>query len=173
MNSSSNGFADLHLLGDCAMRPSVPLSARHPAGVGYLTVPNRWMLTEPHYRLKFLSWWPRGLRTPYLRLMRKGTFYDCEPLQLAQLEGMLAAAGCRYCNLCVEALRETFEIEHAGALTVPTMSSPSTALPTAPNASTGPRSASRTDLSGCPTSEAGRHSRAWTCRRPHGTASRA
>lgn len=51
-----------------------------PSGVGYLAVPNRWMLTEPHYRLKFLSWWPHAWRTPYLRLMRKGTFYDCEPL---------------------------------------------------------------------------------------------
>jgi len=24
-------------------------------GIGYLAVPNRWMLTEPHYKLKFLS----------------------------------------------------------------------------------------------------------------------
>ena len=26
-----------------------------PRGVGYLAVPNRWMLVEPHYRLPFLS----------------------------------------------------------------------------------------------------------------------
>lgn len=37
------------------------------------------MLTEPHYKLKFLSWSPRRWRSPYLRLMGKGTFYDCEP----------------------------------------------------------------------------------------------
>lgn len=80
-------------------------------GVAYLAVPNRWMLTEPHYRLKFLSWLPRPLRTPYLRLMRKGNFYDCEPLQLAQLERMLAAAGLAYRNLCIEGWRETFAIE--------------------------------------------------------------
>lgn len=80
-------------------------------GVGYLAVPNRWMLTEPHYRLKFLSWWPRAWRTPYLRLMRKGTFYDCEPLQLKQLEHMLGSAGFHYVNLCVEGWRATFEIE--------------------------------------------------------------
>lgn len=80
-------------------------------GVGYLAVPNRWMLTEPHYRLKFLSWWPRKLRTPYLRLMGKGTFYDCEPLQMRQLERMLKVAGLHYQNRCVAALRETFEIE--------------------------------------------------------------
>lgn len=82
-----------------------------PDGIGYLAVPNRWMLTEPHFRLKFLSWWPHAWRTPYLRLMRKGIFYDCEPLQMKQLERMLAAAGFRYRNLCIEALRATFEIE--------------------------------------------------------------
>lgn len=85
-------------------------------GVGYLAVPNRWMLTEPHFRLKFLSWWPHAWRTPYLRLMRKGAHYDCEPLQMRQLERMLAAAGFRYRNLCIEAWRETFEIERATSL---------------------------------------------------------
>ena len=80
-------------------------------GVGYLAVPNRWMLTEPHFQLKFLSWWPHAWRTPYLRLMRKGDFYDCEPLQMRQLERMLAAAGFRYHNLCIEAWRATLEIE--------------------------------------------------------------
>lgn len=83
-----------------------------PDGVGYLAVPNRWMLTEPHYRLKFLSWWPRAWRTPYLKLMRKGAFYDCEPLQMKQLERMLAAAGLGYRNLCIEAWRATLDIEH-------------------------------------------------------------
>ncbi len=82
-----------------------------PDGIGYLAVPNRWMLTEPHFKLKFLSWWPHAWRTPYLRLMRKGTFYDCEPLQMRQLERMLRASGFAYRNLCIEAWRETFEIE--------------------------------------------------------------
>lgn len=85
-------------------------------GVGYLAVPNRWMLTEPHYRLKFLSWWPHPLRTPYLRFMRKGAFYDCEPLQMRQLERMLTAADFSYQNICVEAWRETFEIERPGSM---------------------------------------------------------
>lgn len=82
-----------------------------PDGLGYLAVPNRWMLTEPHYRLKFLSWLPRSMRTPYLRLMHKGEFYDCEPLQMRQLEHMLAAARFSYRNICVEAWRATLEIE--------------------------------------------------------------
>lgn len=87
-----------------------------PDAVGYLAAPNRWMLTEPHYRLKLLSWWPHAWRTPYLRLMRKGSFYDCEPLQMRQLERMLDAAGFRYRNLCIEAWRETFEIERPDSL---------------------------------------------------------
>lgn len=82
-----------------------------PDGVGYLAVPNRWMLVEPHYKLAFLSWWPHAWRTPYLRLMRKGGVYDCEPLQLRQLERMLDAADFCYHNLCVEAWRTTLEIE--------------------------------------------------------------
>jgi ubiquinone/menaquinone biosynthesis C-methylase UbiE len=93
-----------------------------PDGVGYLAVPNRWMLTEPHFHLKFLSWWPHAWRTPYLRLMRKGTFYDCEPLQMRQLERMLAAAGLRYRNLCIEAMRATFEIERPGSFNVRVLS---------------------------------------------------
>jgi SAM-dependent methyltransferase len=87
-----------------------------PDGVGYLAVPNRWMLTEPHYRLMFLSWWPHACRTPYLRLMRKGSFYDCEPLEMRQLERMLAGAGFGYRNLCIEALRETVAIEQPKAM---------------------------------------------------------
>lgn len=87
-----------------------------PAGVGYLAVPNRWMLTEPHYRLMFLSWWPRAWRTPYLRLMRKGDFYDCEPLEMRQLERMLDRAGFGYRDLCIEALRETMAIERPQAM---------------------------------------------------------
>lgn len=87
-----------------------------PDGIGYLAVPNRWMLTEPHYGLKFLSWLPHAWRTPYLKLMRKGTFYDCEPLQMKQLESMLHRAGFRYRNLCIEAWRATCEIEHPASI---------------------------------------------------------
>lgn len=87
-----------------------------PGGVGYLAVPNRWMLTEPHYGLKFLSWWPRTWRTPYLRLMGKGEFYDCEPLEMEQLERMLVKAGLRCRNLCVDAIREMLAIEHPSSL---------------------------------------------------------
>lgn len=81
-------------------------------GMGYLAVPNRWMLVEPHYKLIFLSWLPPAWRTPYLRAMRKGEVYDCEPLRMGQLEHLLTDTGLRYRNLCTDALRTTFEIEH-------------------------------------------------------------
>jgi len=87
-----------------------------PSGVGYLAVPNRWMLVEPHYRLMFLSWWPRAWRTPYLRLMHKGSFYDCEPLEKHQLERFLDGAGFSYRNLCIEAIRATLAIERPRAM---------------------------------------------------------
>lgn len=80
-------------------------------GVGYLAVPSRWMIVEPHYRLAFLSWLPRALRSPYLRLTNKGLFYDCEPLTVFELEYLLNGAGFRYSHLHVESIRETFAIE--------------------------------------------------------------
>ena len=83
----------------------------NPKGIGYLAVPNRWMLIEPHYRLAFLSWLPSHLRSPYLRLMRRGGYYDCRPLSLATLENFLEKTGFQYQNLCTQALRETLSLE--------------------------------------------------------------
>lgn len=87
-------------------------------GSGYLAVPNRWMLVEPHYGLAFLSWLPRSLRTPYLRLMRRGRYYDCEPLTVPELESLLTDAGFAWRHLEGEALRAMVDIEgHHGMAT--------------------------------------------------------
>lgn len=86
-------------------------------GVGYLAVPNRWMLVEPHYKLAFLSWLPHAWRTPYLRAMGKGDVYDCEPLQVVQLERLLTDTGFNHRSLCIDALRATFEIERPQTVT--------------------------------------------------------
>ena len=80
-------------------------------GQCYLAVPNRWMLTEPHYKLKFLSWWPHAWRTPYLKLMGKGSFYDCEPFEMHQLERILKKTGFKFTNLSVAATKATFAIQ--------------------------------------------------------------
>ncbi len=82
-----------------------------PGGVGYLAVPNRWMLVEPHYRLAFLSWLPEAWRSGYLRLFRNATHYDCRPLEMGDLETMFSASDFIYKNVCVEAIRETADIE--------------------------------------------------------------
>ncbi|HEV7121883.1 MAG TPA: class I SAM-dependent methyltransferase [Rhodanobacter sp.] len=107
-----------HVGGEGAQRAHLAELHRvlRPDGVGYLAVPNRWMLVEPHFRLAFLSWWPPAWRTPYLRAMRKGEVYDCEPLQMGQLEALLAATGLVYRNLCMQALRLTFEIERPDSM---------------------------------------------------------
>lgn len=80
-------------------------------GVGYLAVPNRWMLVEPHYGLAFLSWLPRPLRTTYLRLMHRGERYDCEPLSVPRLDALLADAGFISRHMEIKALRTMFAIE--------------------------------------------------------------
>ena len=82
-----------------------------PEGRGYVSVPNRWMLVEPHFRLAFLSWLPHAMRDAYVRLAGRGTHYDCEPLTLPELERFLAGAGFAHENLGVPALRELFRIE--------------------------------------------------------------
>ena len=82
-----------------------------PNGVGYLAVPNRWQVVEPHYRLAFLSWLPERWRTPYLRLRNRGTNYDCRPLTVPQLEALLSEAGFNFVQQHGRALRLTFELE--------------------------------------------------------------
>ncbi|MBW2108930.1 MAG: class I SAM-dependent methyltransferase [Deltaproteobacteria bacterium] len=82
-----------------------------PCGVGYLAVPNRWMLIEPHYRLPFLSWFPQPMRTLYLQLMRKSQPYDCEPLTLRSLNRLLTEAGFSCEHLELEALQTLVEFE--------------------------------------------------------------
>ena len=80
-------------------------------GIGYLAVPNRWMLVEPHFKLIFLSWLPRGIRTPYLKFMRRGDFYDCEPLEQREIEKIFLSADLRCKNRCIEALKLAFQLE--------------------------------------------------------------
>lgn len=81
------------------------------SGIGYLAVPNRWMLVEPHYRLIFLSWLPDRFRNAYLKVMRGDDIYDCKPLALAELRNMFSATSLQYEIISVEALYKTIEIE--------------------------------------------------------------
>lgn len=80
-------------------------------GQGYLAVPNRWMVTEPHYQLKFLSWLPKKWRSPYLNFRGKGKFYDCEPLEIQELECLMISSDLNFKNICIQALKYVIEEE--------------------------------------------------------------
>lgn len=84
-----------------------------PGGKAYLATPNRWQVVEPHFRVAFLSWLPRTMRSAYLRLHGKGDFYDCEPLSMPEIERLFVAARLRYENLCVPAIRMMLDTERA------------------------------------------------------------
>lgn len=82
-----------------------------PGGMVYLAVPNRWVLVEPHFHLPFLSWLPSGLRTPYVRLARRGRFYDCDlPTRGAALR-LARECGFSAEELELEALTRMAEVE--------------------------------------------------------------
>lgn len=82
-----------------------------PAGCGYLAVPNRWMVTEPHYRLAFLSWLPRSLRSRYLLWRRGVAVYDCEPLAAGTMECLFEQAGLSFERAVGCALKATIKLE--------------------------------------------------------------
>lgn len=82
-----------------------------PSGVGYLALPNRWMLVEPHYRIPFLSWLPSSWRSPYLRASGRGAEYDCTPLSMSELESCFGEVGLDYENVCFQVLDATALVE--------------------------------------------------------------
>lgn len=84
-------------------------------GVGYLAVPNRWALIEPHFRLPFLSWLPPALRAQYVRLSRRGSHYDVVPLTVSSAERLFLRAGFAFEPITAEALKETLDIERPGS----------------------------------------------------------
>lgn len=80
-------------------------------GVAYLAAPSRWQFIEPHFRLAALSWLPRRWRDAYVRLARRGTHYDCDPLTHRELEVMLRASDLLYRNVNAAALKATLALE--------------------------------------------------------------
>jgi len=76
-----------------------------PGGLVYLAVPNRWSVMEHHFKLPFLSWLPLPLASAYIRLMGRGTHYDCIPLSRRALRHLFAEAGLAFEEVTIEALR--------------------------------------------------------------------
>jgi SAM-dependent methyltransferase len=84
-----------------------------PSGIGYLAVPNKWRLVEPHYRLPFLSWLPQKIADLWIRILRRGAFYDCVPLSSRSAVRLFDESGVYQRDITIAALRATLEIEHA------------------------------------------------------------
>jgi glycosyltransferase involved in cell wall biosynthesis len=82
-----------------------------PGGACYLAVANRWVVVEPHFHLPFLSWLPARLRTPYVRVTRRGDVYDCDLPARGEVLDLVRGAGFAYEELEVEALAGLAELE--------------------------------------------------------------
>jgi SAM-dependent methyltransferase len=82
-----------------------------PGGVCYFAVPSRFVLVEPHVRLPLLSWLPRRLRSPYVRLARRGSAYDCELPSRRTLARLFAGAGLTADERTLDALLEVGRLE--------------------------------------------------------------
>jgi glycosyltransferase involved in cell wall biosynthesis/SAM-dependent methyltransferase len=80
-------------------------------GCCYLAVANRWVVLEPHFRLPFLSWLPRRARTPYVRLARRGRFYDCDLPTRREVLDLVEEAGFAHEELELEALAQYANVE--------------------------------------------------------------
>lgn len=68
------------------------------------------------YRLAFLSWWPESWRSAWLRLWKKGGWYDCRPMSRGDLERGLSIAGFRFQQQNRAAVEALLEIERPDTL---------------------------------------------------------
>lgn len=84
-----------------------------PGAVAYVSTPNRLWPLEPHYKLPFLSWLPRPLADSYVRLCRRGTFFDVYPLTGAGLARLAAQAGLERQDVTSWLISETGEVERS------------------------------------------------------------
>ncbi len=99
-----------------------------PSGIVYLAMPNRWAPVEPHFRLPLLSWLPRGLRTPYVRVAGRGDTYDCDPMTRRELIGLLCGCGLEGNEVTMEVLRFMARNEFGPRLGKTILACPSIAL---------------------------------------------
>lgn len=85
-------------------------------GICYLALPNRWALVEPHFHLPFLSWLPSSVRTPYVRLARRGSHYDCDIPSATELARLVREVGLHSSEITLGALPLIMEIEQPRGL---------------------------------------------------------
>jgi len=84
-----------------------------PGGLAYVATPNRFAVLEPHYKLPFLSWLPRGLADAYVRLLRRAENYDVFPLSRGRLLEEAARAGLECDDVTPWMVAETAAVERS------------------------------------------------------------
>ena len=84
-----------------------------PGGFAYLATPNRFAVLEPHYKLPFLSWLPRGLADAYVRLLRRAEGYDVFSLSRGRLLQEAGRAGLRCDDITPWMVAETAVTERS------------------------------------------------------------
>ena len=85
-----------------------------PGGLGYIATPTRWAMIEPHFKVPIVSWLPRRLRSPYIRLLRAGKVYDVDPYGRRELSVALRHTGLDVTDGTLDALTVLGEVEGAG-----------------------------------------------------------
>lgn len=87
-----------------------------PGGAAYVSAGSRFAVMEPHYRLPFLSWLPRGLADRYLRASRRGTSYSgVSFLTYGPLVRLMRGPGFEVHDITETALRELLGPERGAA----------------------------------------------------------
>ena len=78
-----------------------------PGGAAYVSAGSRWAVVEPHYRLPFLSWLPRGAADRYLRATGRGESYrGVSFLSYGALLGLMEGPGFGVEDLTERAIAE-------------------------------------------------------------------
>lgn len=82
-----------------------------PGGIFYFSVPNKWTLIEPHYRLPFLSWLSAQTAAKYVKFFKKGYEYDCNLLSEKTCKDLLDNNNFEYSNISIDAVRAYASVE--------------------------------------------------------------
>jgi SAM-dependent methyltransferase len=95
-----------------------------PGGWCYLATPNRWTIIEPHFKLPFLSWLPGRWPSAYVRLVRRGSVYDCNVLARRQLRALFRSVGLEAHDRTIDAMRVMADVESKSGATRVALTAP-------------------------------------------------
>lgn len=85
-----------------------------PGGILYLATPNKIWFTDPHYKLPFISWFPRKLSDAYLKSVKGSSHtWDIFPLSHWGLKSKLS--GARVINTVPAIIKSDIDQKQLGA----------------------------------------------------------